>query len=100
MKLCLRHLVLPLLPFVVYACGEIDDFTGPGSSDGTGGIAQTGGTAGQGGQGGQGGVRSDGVLIDDFEDGDNRSELQTFWFSYSDREAAGSSVVSGPGGDP
>ncbi len=51
--------------------------------------------------GGMGGTvpETDVDLIDDFEDGDQVSEIRTQWFIYADDGAQGASVVTGPAGD-
>jgi licheninase len=90
-----HYLFLPILPFIIYACDS-----GSSSSHGAPqpNPSATGGGGGEvGGPGGAGGSH-DGTLIDDFEDGDQTSELGTGWYAYRDADAGGASVVTGVDG--
>ena len=37
-----------------------------------------------------------GVLVDDFEDGDHKNNLENFWYTYNDNDNGGASVITTP----
>ena len=125
MKTLHRTLFASVLPLFLVACG-IDEpiATQTVSTDGSGGSspAATGGTGGDGDtQGGTGGADSgtggatggneatggtdasggaagagSDLLIDDFEDGDNRSLVEGWWYQYDDQSNGGGSELTIP----
>ncbi len=37
-----------------------------------------------------------GVLVDDFEDGDNKNKLDNYWYTYNDNNNGGASIITTP----
>lgn len=37
-----------------------------------------------------------GVLVDDFEDGDHKNNLENFWYTYNDNDNGGASIITTP----
>ena len=37
-----------------------------------------------------------GVLVDDFEDGDNKNKLDNYWYTYNDNDNNGASIITTP----
>ena len=37
-----------------------------------------------------------GVLVDDFEDGDNKNKLDNYWYTYNDNDNDGASIITTP----
>ena len=37
-----------------------------------------------------------GVLVDDFEDGDNKNNLDNYWYTYNDNDNGGASIITTP----
>lgn len=112
-------LALPVLALAALACGESSSTPLP-ASGGTGNAAGTGGAVtggagggsasggadqGSGGAGGASGGSGTGgaptdhtgdLLIDDFEDGDDRTEFGEGWYVYVDDVTGGLSTVTAP----
>ena len=100
------HLGCPLLALAALACSE--SLPGPPSgSGGTGGTTGTGGldagtggvpvsTGGTGGTGGTTDGHPGGLLVDDFEDGDDTTAFGGGWYLYLDDVNGGLSTVTGP----
>lgn len=86
----------PLLAFslAALACSESDPDPSPdnGGSGGMGGA----GTGGVDGTGGSAGGREGGLLVDDFEDGDDMTEFGGGWYVYLDDVNGGASTITEP----
>ena len=61
---------------------------------GQGGALAAGSNAGGGGAGGGGGLMLDALLVDDFEDGDDKPLIPGGWYGYGDKDNGGLSTLS------
>ncbi|MET0795483.1 MAG: CIA30 family protein [Polyangiaceae bacterium] len=76
--------------------GQAGQVTATPQAGQSGEPATTGGSSGNGGSSGVGGAGQtlDGLLVDDFEDGDSLTLIPGGWYSYTDQDSGGLSTLS------